>query len=59
MSLTQSGFITLPRGKERGFDHADTWLGDRGRIFVAHAGADRATLYVFCPGSGGAALFTR
>ena len=41
MSLTLAGFIPLPRGKEPGFDHADTWLGDGGRIFVAHTGADR------------------
>jgi DNA-binding beta-propeller fold protein YncE len=42
MSLTQTGFVSLPRGERPGFDHADTWLGDRGaRIYVAHTGADR------------------
>jgi DNA-binding beta-propeller fold protein YncE len=41
MSLTQTGFIPLPRGREPGFDHADTWIGDGERIFVAHTGADR------------------
>ena len=42
MSLQQIGFISLPRGREAGFDHADAWLGgDGGRMFVAHTGADR------------------
>lgn len=42
MSITQTGFISLPRGQRPGFDHADTWLGDHGaRIYVAHTGADR------------------
>jgi DNA-binding beta-propeller fold protein YncE len=42
VSLAQTGFIPLPSGREPGFDHADTWLGDGGgRIFVAHTGADR------------------
>jgi DNA-binding beta-propeller fold protein YncE len=40
--LAQTAFIPLPSGREPGFDHADTWLGDGGaRIFVAHTGADR------------------
>jgi DNA-binding beta-propeller fold protein YncE len=41
VSLTRTGFIPLPPGRERGFDHADVWLGDVPRMFVAHTGADR------------------
>ena len=41
MSLTRTGFIPLPPGREPGFDHADVWLGDAPRMFVAHTGADR------------------
>ncbi len=42
MSLRRTGFVSLPGGREPGFDHADTWLGVGGpRMFVAHTGADR------------------
>lgn len=42
MSLERTGFIELPAGREPGFDHADTWLGEDGaRMYVAHTGADR------------------
>jgi DNA-binding beta-propeller fold protein YncE len=42
VSLRQTGFIPLPRGREPGFDHADVWLvDDGGRMYVAHTGADR------------------
>lgn len=41
MSLERTGFVALPPGREPGFDHADVWLGDSPRMFVAHTGADR------------------
>lgn len=42
MSLVRTGFVALPPGRERGFDHADVWLGTGGpRLYVAHTGADR------------------
>jgi DNA-binding beta-propeller fold protein YncE len=40
MSLERVGFIALPPGAERGFDHADTYRAQR-RMYVAHTGADR------------------
>lgn len=50
MSITQTGYISLPRGQRPGFDHADTWLGDHGaRIYVAHTGADRVDV-IDCEG---------
>jgi DNA-binding beta-propeller fold protein YncE len=40
VSLVRTGFVAP--GRERGFDHADVWLGARGpRLYVAHTGADR------------------
>lgn len=42
MSLVRVGFIPLPPGRKRGFDHADVWLGAGGpRMYVAHTAADR------------------
>jgi DNA-binding beta-propeller fold protein YncE len=43
VTLTKAGFIPIPPGAGRGFDHADTYYGtaDGGRIYVAHTGADR------------------
>ena len=43
MTLTRTGFIPVPPGPERGFDHADFYRdgSDGARLFVAHTGADR------------------
>ena len=40
MTLVRVGFIPIPAGKERGFDHADVYSAGR-RMYVAHTGADR------------------
>ncbi len=40
MSLRRTGFIPLPPGAKRGFDHADVYRAGR-RMYVAHTGADR------------------
>ena len=40
MSLVRTGFIALPPGARRGFDHADVCRAGR-RMYVAHTGADR------------------
>jgi DNA-binding beta-propeller fold protein YncE len=40
VSLHRTGFIEIPPGAERGFDHADAYRRGR-RIYVAHTGADR------------------
>ena len=44
MTLTRVGFIPIPPGKERGFDHADVYRAQSpraSRLYVAHTGADR------------------
>ena len=43
MTLTKTGFVPIPPGRERGFDHADTYYDAAGgaRVYVAHTGADR------------------
>ena len=41
MTLERSGVVSLSPGHEPGFDHADVWLRDQPRVFVAHTGADR------------------
>lgn len=40
MSLVGVGFIAVPPGASRGFDHADVLRTER-RMYVAHTGADR------------------
>lgn len=40
MSLVRDGFIEVPPGAKRGFDHADVFRPG-GRLYVAHTGADR------------------
>ena len=40
MSLSHVGFVPLPPGATRGFDHADIYRAGR-RMYVAHTGADR------------------
>lgn len=40
MSLDRVGFIAIPPGAKRGFDHADVYRPGR-RLYVAHTGADR------------------
>ena len=40
MSLVRAGFIPIPQGATRGFDHADVQRASR-RLYVAHTGADR------------------
>lgn len=40
MSLVRVGFIAVPPGASRGFDHADVLCTGR-RMYVAHTGADR------------------
>ncbi len=40
MSLARVGFIAIPPGSKRGFDHADVHR-ERRRLYVAHIGADR------------------
>ncbi len=40
MSLERVGFIPVPAGGKRGFDHADLYR-EGGRMYVAHTGADR------------------
>lgn len=40
MSLVRVGFVTIPAGAKRSFDHADTYRAGR-RMYVAHTGADR------------------
>jgi DNA-binding beta-propeller fold protein YncE len=40
MSLVRAGFIAIPPGAKRGFDHADVFVRGR-RMYVAHTGADR------------------
>ena len=39
MSLVRTGFIPLPAGAKRGFDHADIYRPGH-RMYVAHTGAD-------------------
>jgi DNA-binding beta-propeller fold protein YncE len=42
VTLRHVGFTPVPPGAKRGFDHADTFVGDGGsRLYVAHTGADR------------------
>ena len=43
MGLARTGFIPVPPGAERGFDHADLYRDGSGtyRLYVAHTGADR------------------
>lgn len=44
MALTRVGFISIPPGKEPGFDHADVYREQSStpsRLYVAHTGADR------------------
>lgn len=43
MPLVRSGFIAIPAGPGRGFDHTDVYRDGRGtsRLYVAHTGADR------------------
>ena len=43
MALTKAGFISIPRGKQPGFDHADVSrrAPAAARLYVAHTGADR------------------
>lgn len=43
MTLARVGFIPVPPGRERGFDHADTYYdaAGAGRLYVANTGADR------------------
>ncbi len=44
MALTKVGFISIPRGEQPGFDHADVYRPDvpaASRLYVAHTGADR------------------
>jgi DNA-binding beta-propeller fold protein YncE len=40
MPLEPVGFVSLPSGREAGFDHADVYTPKR-RMYVAHTGADR------------------
>jgi DNA-binding beta-propeller fold protein YncE len=40
MPLERVGFVSLPSGREAGFDHADVYAPER-RVYVAHTGADR------------------
>jgi DNA-binding beta-propeller fold protein YncE len=40
VSLVRAGFIPIPPGAKPGFDHADVHR-PRGRVYVAHTGADR------------------
>jgi DNA-binding beta-propeller fold protein YncE len=40
MALSSAGFVAVPPGGEPGFDHADVDVS-RGRLYVAHTGADR------------------
>jgi DNA-binding beta-propeller fold protein YncE len=40
VSLARVGFIAIPPGPKRGFDHADVHRQPR-RVYVAHTGADR------------------
>jgi len=43
VTLKQTGFVPIPPGPERGFDHADTYYDPvgAGRIYIANTGADR------------------
>jgi len=43
VTLTRTGFISIPPGREPGFDHADIYRDGAGaaRMYVAHTGADR------------------
>jgi DNA-binding beta-propeller fold protein YncE len=43
LTLTKTGFVPIPPGRERGFDHADTYYDPAGggRMYVANTGADR------------------
>jgi DNA-binding beta-propeller fold protein YncE len=43
VTLTRTGFIPIPPGREPGFDHADIYRDGAGaaRLYVAHTGADR------------------
>jgi hypothetical protein len=40
VSLVRAGFIPIPQGARRGFDHADVF-GPARRMYLAHTGADR------------------
>jgi hypothetical protein len=40
MMLVRTGFVPIPPGAKRGFDHADVHAAS-GRMYVAHTGADR------------------
>jgi len=45
VTLRHVGFTPVPPGAKPGFDHADTYLDARGgKLFVAHAGADRVDI---------------
>jgi DNA-binding beta-propeller fold protein YncE len=44
MALRKAGFISIPPGKQPGFDHADVYRREApaaSRLYVAHTGADR------------------
>jgi hypothetical protein len=44
MALKRAGFISIPRGEQRSFDHADVYRREVpavSRLYVAHTGADR------------------
>ena len=43
MVFTAKGFVAVPAGQRRGFDHADVYVAANrdARLYVAHTGADR------------------
>ncbi len=50
MTLTRTGFIPIPPGRQPGFDHADIFRDGAAtaRLYVAHTGADRVDV-IDCP----------
>ncbi|HEX6932777.1 MAG TPA: YncE family protein [Streptosporangiaceae bacterium] len=53
MTLTRTGYIAIPPGREPGFDHADIYrdAGRATRLYVAHTGADRVDVLDTAAGS--------
>jgi DNA-binding beta-propeller fold protein YncE len=46
MTLRRVGTVPVPPGTRPGFDHADVYRsGQRGRMYVAHTGADRIDVF--------------
>lgn len=59
MSLQHAGFVSIPPGREPGFDHADVFRARsaaEARVYVAHTGADRVEVIDCCTNTNARAL---